>query len=131
MRVQYVSTSGRGWLLWLAAMGCLLPPGCAKHNVPAQPELARQSLEAALSSWKADEQLAALSARTPSITMADFAWTGNRKLVDYRLIGDAKTDGVNLHYIVELVLADASGGKSSEQVTYIVGTSPSVTIFRE
>ena len=116
--------------LLAAAMGCVSLVGCGTKNLPAEPDLAKQSLEAALNSWKQGEQPAALDQRTPAITMGDLAWKEGRKLSDYRLLGEAKNDGYNLHYPVELTFADA-GGASVEQVDYIVGTSPAITIFRE
>jgi len=131
---MYIHTNSpgrrRGQLAWVAALGCLLA-GCSKLNVPAQPDLARQSLEATLASWKSGEEPAALAKRSPPITVADHVWKAGHKLTDYRFLGDAANDGVNLHYTVELALADPRGTSVAERVTYIVGTDPAITIFRE
>jgi hypothetical protein len=131
---MYIGTDSTGRrrsrLVWVAAFGCVLA-GCSSKNVPAQPDLARQSLEATLASWKSGEDPAALARRSPSITVADHAWKAGHKLNDYRFLGDPTDDGVNLHYTVELAIADPRGTLLAEQVTYIVGTHPTITIFRD
>ncbi len=114
-----------------AIVSCFLPlAGCGQRNQPAEPELARESLERALASWKRGEQPAALAQQNPPITIGDFAWTAGRKLAGYRMMGEAKTDGSNLHFDVELTFGDQRG-EPMERATYIVGTSPVITIFRE
>jgi hypothetical protein len=56
------------------------------------------------------------------------------KLVDYELLGDGKAQDANLRIQVKLTLSDPGQdkGKSTEKtVWYVVGTSPSVTVFRD
>ena len=120
----------RGWLR-AAALGCLFLPACARQNAPAEADLARQSLEAALASWKAGGQPAELARRTPPIVMGDFAWEAGTKLAEYRIPPEARSDGVSLHYLVELTLADPERSSSKQQVSYVVGTNPAITIFRD
>lgn len=130
MNIKLVFVNRHCCLFATAALGFAALVGCGHKNLPVTPDLATQSLEAALSSWKQGESLAALDQRTPPITVGDFAWREGRKLSDYRLIGEAKTDGFNVRYDVELKFADAQGA-AVEHVSYIVGTSPAITIFRE
>lgn len=117
-------------LFLAAALGCVSAAGCGVKNSPADPEVAKRSLEAALASWKQGEAPAALAQRTPPITVGDFAWNEGRKLTDYRFVGEPTNDGYNLHYSVELTLAGERGA-SVELATYTVGASPAITIFRE
>lgn len=130
MRTGILLANRRCKLLAAAALACVSFAGCGRKNLPVEPDLAAQSLEAALASWQRGEPLASLDQRTPPITVGDFAWRDGRKLSGYRLLGEAKNDGFNLRYDVELTFADAQGA-AVEQVSYIVGTSPAITIFRE
>ncbi|HUY89487.1 MAG TPA: hypothetical protein VMV10_12200 [Pirellulales bacterium] len=123
--------SARRGALWAAVVCCLLLPACARQNVPAEADVARRSLDAALASWKAGEQSADLARRTPPIVMGDFAWESGRKLADYRIPEAARNDGANLHYLVELTLSDSQGGSNKQEVSYVVGTDPTITIFRD
>lgn len=132
MHLLRLAATGRRCLFCGAVIGCLLLAGCgAPKIVPADPAVSKQAMERALASWKKGEQPTALAALSPPITMVDVAWNGGSKLADYRLIGEPKDDGANLHYAVELVLADSPGVTSAEQVAYTVGTDPHITIFRE
>jgi len=120
-----------GWLFCCALSLCFSIAGCGKRNAPAEPELARTSLETALGAWKSGESPDALAKRTPPITMADFSWKAGQKLTDFRLSGEPANDGVNLHFQVELTLVSPQGATVNEKVGYIVGTHPLITIFRE
>lgn len=116
---------------WGAAACCLLLSACTRQNVPAQSDLARQSLETALSTWKAGEPPSGLAQQTPPIVVGDFAWESGKKLAAYRLPDEAANDGVNLHYAVELTFADQQGRPTSQVVSYVVSTHPTITIFRD
>lgn len=130
MRMK-TGSSGGGRLVCCALSLCLSTLGCSKPNVPAEPDLARSSLEAALGVWKSGESTDALAQHKPPITVTDFAWKAGQKLTDFHLLGEPTSDGVNLHFQSELTLTRPQGGESTEKVGYIVGTHPVVTIFRE
>jgi hypothetical protein len=53
------------------------------------------------------------------------------KLIDYEIIGDGKYDDANLLFPVKLKLLDPHGKEVIRQVTYMVGTDPPITVFRE
>jgi len=104
-------------VLWLSS--------CSSGAAPSHPlneDLARESLQKAMQSWvdgKAPKDL------RPDIVVGDPAWEQGRKLVSFEILaGEETTDGSNLHIPVKRKL-DAS----ESTVTYIVGTSPVVTIF--
>lgn len=87
------------------------------------PPLARSSVESALQAWvdgKTPEDL------KPKIIVGDPAWNQGEKLASFEILSKEETsDGSNLHIQVVRKFRDSGDSK----VTYIVGTSPVVTIF--
>lgn len=67
------------------------------------------------------------------MTVQDFDWQGGAKLIDYQLLDEGQQRDANLSVKVKLTLAAKQGkGKNVEKsVYYLVGTSPSVTVFRD
>ncbi len=68
------------------------------------------------------------------MTVQDFDWAAGARLVDYQVIDDGKAYDANLRVQVKLTLngPGKSQGKAAEKtVWYLVGTSPSVTVFRD
>lgn len=121
----------RGLLLAL----CLFfgTAGCTgqKHAAPVKPELARESLRTVLDSWKRGDDLASLRQASPSITVQDLDWKSGYKLLDYEIVGDGKYDDANLLCPVKLKMQDPKGNAVTREVTYMVGTDPVITVFRE
>ena len=119
-------------MLTLAAAGVLLA-GCSKqrHAAAVDPGLARQSLVAALESWKKGEEPGRLRQATPAVTVQDLDWKAGFRLVDYTVVGDGKHDDANLLCPVKLTLQDPQGRTVTREVTYMVGTDPVITVFRE
>jgi hypothetical protein len=107
--------------------------GCTRqqHAAPVNPELARKSLREVLDGWKRGDDLASFRQASPSITVQDMDWTSGYKLLDYEIIGDGKYDDANLLCPVKLKLQDPKGNAVSRDVTYMVGTDPVITVFRE
>jgi hypothetical protein len=91
---------------------------------------ARKSLQEFLDCWKGGKPIAEFRSAHPKVVANDFEWEHGLTLTSYSL-GAESDDGTNLHATVELVVRGAEGGESSQQVVYIVGTRPQVTIFRE
>lgn len=117
-----------GLALWVALP---LFVGCGRSNKPTQANVAKESLQLALTSWKEGRAPADLKAQTPSIVMADTNWEKGAKLASFDFSGPESDDGVNLHVPVKLVLNDAQGNNRVEHVQYVVGTDPVITIFPE
>lgn len=127
MTRSIVWTRGRAWG---AAMVALLAAGCTSPNAPVDSPQARQALVQALDAWQAGETPDALRAQTPSITVGDVDWEAGKQLASYEILPAENNDGANLHCTVKLKFKGSSGANASEQVTYIVGTAPVITIFR-
>jgi hypothetical protein len=113
------------------AVACLLAVGCGRSNAPTDVPSAKAALTAALESWKAGQPPDSLRQRSPSIVMVDEAWQKGEKLESFENVAPETDDGVNLHCTVKLAINGERDVRRSEQVTYIVGTSPMITIFRD
>jgi hypothetical protein len=121
-------------LACLVAMALFALVGCSGGNAHAvNPSRAREALVSALDHWKKGEAPRSLSAASPSMTVQDLEWERGAKLVDYQVLGDGESRDANLSVKVKLTLADEkSKSKTMEKtVSYLVGTSPSVTVFRD
>jgi hypothetical protein len=51
--------------------------------------------------------------------------------VDYEVLDGGKPESANLVARVKLSLEDKEGAKSEKTVTYLVGTAPVLTVFRD
>ena len=60
-------------------------------------------------------------------------WERGTKLLEYQVLGEGEAKDANLSIKVKLTLAgDKPATKTTEKtVSYLVGTSPSVTVFRD
>lgn len=114
--------------LLLAAAGC---SGSQQKAPPVDPGRAREALKATLESWKGGGTPDQLRSGPAAITAQDFDWMAGAKLVDYRIEGDGRDDDANLRIPVSLTLRGPDGKEVTKRVTYVVGTAPSVTVFRE
>ncbi len=116
----------------LFAAALLFSLGCGRGAVrlSLDREVAHQSLLTFLESWKQGERPEGLKQRSPAIVAGDWAWESGQRIISYRIVGDPTDDGANLHSTVEVTTEGARGRRKKEQITYIVGTSPVITIFR-
>lgn len=99
--------------------------GCSQADTPSHPldqDLARASVQKAMQAW--------VDGKTPTdlkseIVVGDPAWEQGEKLVSFEIMTNQETsDGSNLHIVVKQKF-----DTSDSEMTYIVGTSPVVTIF--
>ena len=51
--------------------------------------------------------------------------------MDFEILEGGKPVDSNLYAQVKLKLRDAAGSESEKTVTYVVGTSPKLTVFRQ
>jgi hypothetical protein len=114
----------------LAALALLALSGCsgsAAHAVNTSQ--ARDALGTALDHWKQGDAPRSIT----SMTVQDFEWEHGARLLDYQVLGDGQPRDANLSIKVKLTLAaDKAGSRKVEKtVSYLVGTSPSVTVFRD
>jgi hypothetical protein len=117
-------------LACLGVMVILTISGCSASSAHAvDTPRARDALVTALDHWKQGENPRSV----PAMTVQDFEWEGGAKLLDYQFLGEGQARGANLSIKVKLTLAPtAAQGKNLEKsVYYLVGTSPSVTVFRD
>ena len=99
--------------------------GCSQGDTPSHPldqDLARASVQKAMQAWvdgKTPKEL------EPEIVVGDSSWQQGEKLVSFEIVTIEETsDGSNLHIVVKRKF-----DSSDSEVTYIVGTSPVITIF--
>ncbi len=105
-------------VLMISLCGCTQET--ASHTL--DPELARTSVEKAMTAWVEGKTPKDLQ---PEIVVGDTAWVQGKKLVSFQVLRDEETsDGSNLHIRVQRKFA-----AEESKVTYIVGTSPVITIF--
>ena len=120
-------------VIFLSAVG-VFTSGCGsgpRRAGAVDAELARESLKTALESWKKGELPGALRDGSPSITVQDMDWKAGLTLVTYEMQGGEKEDAANLHCPVRLTLRDQQGREIKKPVTYVIGTDPVITVFRE
>jgi hypothetical protein len=122
------------WLAVLIAVSAFC--GCGRvsaRDLDLNEEVAHASLERFFEAWKSGQSQTDLG---PDIIAADEAWEAGARLLSFKIQPSGLNDGTNLHITAELVLAQpgnaprAKSGKP-KRVTYVVGTSPVITIFRE
>jgi hypothetical protein len=124
----------RAALLVLAIAAPLAPVGCSpgpQRAAAVDPASARTALQSALDAWKAGQKPADLKAGSPAITVQDLDWESGSRLVSYEVKSEGTHDNANLRIPVSLTLSGPSGGEQTKEVTYVVGTSPAITVFRE
>lgn len=99
--------------------------GCSSGDAPSHPldkELARSSVQKAMEAWVSGKTPKELQ---PDIVVGDTAWENGKKLTSFEIVtAEETTDGSNLYIRVKRKL-----GSEESKVTYIVGTTPVVTIF--
>jgi hypothetical protein len=115
-------------LFFLAALAA----GCSSSQraAPVDPDRAREALKTTLEGWKKGNAPAALKEGSPSIVAQDLDWLGGAKLVAFQVSGDGKPIEANLYVPVDLTLKMPNGKQVKKKATYVVGTSPYLTVFR-
>jgi hypothetical protein len=132
MRYSHIQNRDR-LLVFSCFCATLVLAGCSRQQEAANVnvQLAKDCLLKTMESWKKGEDFVALKQASPSITVQDLDWKAGYKLLHYEIIGDGKYDDANLLCPVKLKLLDPQGKEVTRQVTYMVGTDPVITVFRE
>jgi hypothetical protein len=107
-------------------VGC----GVSERAAPLDVGLAREALKTSLECWKKGDSAAALKSSSPSIVAQDPDWVAGTRLVAYELENDGKTETANLFIPVKLTLTMKNGKQTTKTVTYVIGTSPHLMVFR-
>lgn len=123
----------RDWVALISLLIACVAVGCgsAQHAPDLSESVAQSSLTTALDAWKQGQTPDSLGQRSPQIIVGDTQWEAGQRLVSYKVLEPATSDGSNLHVPVELELEDGAGVRSKETVKYTVGTSPKITVFLE
>lgn len=120
----------------IVAVVALTQTGCwgSSRAHAVDPPQAREALQTALERWKAGDNPRSLAKSSTPMTVQDFDWAGGVRLADFQILDDGKAMDANLSIRVKLVL-EAPGRvartRTEKTVWYLVGTSPSVTVFRD
>jgi hypothetical protein len=123
----WVVAASLGVLSVLMLSGC---SGSSRAN-PVDPSRARESLKIALDHWKNGEDPKSLESSATPMVAKDFEWDAGAKLLDYQVL-DEREEDTNLRVQVKITLGPQGKGKNVEKkASYVVGTSPSVTVFRD
>lgn len=120
--------------LFAIANAVALLGGCGSGQRLADPvnaELARKSLTTVLDAWKNGEGPETLQRAVPPIVVQDLDWTSGFALNSYVIEGEGEFDDANLRVPVALKLKSPAGKAVERRASYVVGTSPSITVFRE
>jgi hypothetical protein len=128
-----VLNPGLGRLVIALVVGCCgLFAGCnSTTNAPVNASKAREHLRTALDSWKAGEPATALRNRAPPIYVIDTEWQSGAMLTEYQIVGDGEEKDAVLFCKVKLTVRDTNGKDQLREVTFIVSTSPNVTVSRK
>jgi hypothetical protein len=110
-----------------AAGGCSSGPG----HAPVDAGKARETLRAALESWKRGDRSDALQAGSPPIYVIDAEWQAGAKLVEYQVTGDGEGKDAHLFCPVQLTLREPGGKVVKKEVTYVISTAPNLTVSRK
>ena len=118
-----------------SVVALLLLSGCGQRNVAmppaADPSLARQALERALTQWQAGQTADALAAAEPKTYVNDFEWRDGRKLKQFAVAGPAEEVGVQVRLPVSIDVEYSTGQIVRSQVSYSISTAPVVSIVRD
>lgn len=131
--LEFVCTS-KGPTGFATLVSCLVLAGCAQgtyQSAPVDAPVARSTLERVLETWKGGEAIDSLRKQSPSVVVQDFDWLNGLELVDYEVLDKGKEADANLIAHVKLSLKDRQGAQFAKTVTYLVGTAPVLTVFRD
>lgn len=109
--------------------------GCGRdHPAPqsaTDPSEARQTLVAALDSWKQGRKHAEMPTADPPIRVADEDWLAGAKLQDYALEGDGEVSGSSVLWRVKLTLKTPQGRTIAKPADYRINSAPDATVIRQ
>lgn len=122
-----------GSLIMVALSGCSESLG-----KPVDTAVAESALQTVLESWLAGDMPESQHEASPRIVVQDADWLARKRLERYEILGNGTEEGQNLVVRVRLTLKsqedseDGTPGTSEQKVvTYVVGTSPVLTVFRD
>ena len=103
--------------------------GCSRsaRSLSLSQPKAKEACTEFLTAWKEGKKVGDLA---PKIVGRDSDWETGKKLESFEILPEEQSDGTNLHLKVRQILRDVKGTEIRQEVAYVVGTSPVVTVFR-
>jgi hypothetical protein len=122
--------------LFLCAVGALVSTfslGCSRsfHNAPVDASKARETLRAALDSWKQGDKVDSLQSSVPPIYVIDMDWQSGTKLTGYQIVNGGQEKDAQLFCPVTLTLQGPSGKATKKEVIYMIATAPNLVVSRK
>lgn len=119
--------------LGLCLAASLLINGCGGPSspYPVESETARQTLQEVLQSWKDGAAIESWRDHSPEVVVQDIDWETGKALADFEILGDGNPLDAILYAEVMLTIVDDESESREKTVTYQVGTSPVITVFRQ
>jgi hypothetical protein len=113
-------------VLAAAALIMLTHTGCGGSGTTPSSDVAKASLESALSAWMAGTPPGSIDASTPPIQAVDSVWRSGRKLDDFEIVGEAG-NGSPREFVVQLTHGDPPARQEARYL--VIGTGP-IWIYR-
>ena len=128
MKIYLHAKCLRRLLMVVVVLSCTIL-GCDRsaRSLSLNQPKAREACNEFLTAWKNGKQIADLK---PKIIGRDSDWETGKKLESFEILKDERSDGPNLHLTVRRIVKDSTGREIQQEVFYVVGTSPVVTVFR-
>ena len=128
MKIYLHAKCLRRLLMVVVVLSCTIL-GCDRsaRSLSLNQPKAREACNEFLTAWKNGKQVADLK---PKIIGRDSDWETGKKLESFEILKDERSDGPNLHLTVRRIVKDSTGREIQQEVFYVVGTSPVVTVFR-
>lgn len=107
----------------------ILLAGCERNarGLSVNNAAAREACQTFLTAWKDGKKSQDLA---PRITGKDSEWESGYILESFEILPEERSDGANLFFTVRQTVKTPTGAVQQQDVGYVVGTSPVVTVFR-
>jgi hypothetical protein len=103
------------------ALGALLTAssGCESDTARYAPtsDVARQSLEAALTAWRDGRPIGSIAGSSPPVRVVDSSWRSGEKLEAFQVLDEADVDG-RKEFTVRLTMKEPRGAKEARYVVH-------------
>lgn len=103
--------------------------GCERNarGLSVDNAAARDACQTFLTAWKDGKKSQDLA---PKITGKDSDWDSGYLLESFEILPEERSDGANLFFTVRQTVKTPTGAVQQQEVGYVVGTAPVVTVFR-
>jgi hypothetical protein len=127
--VCWMSRTGYRWtaLLLLLSIGC----SSGGNPYPVNSQLAEETLNRTLDAWKDGKTPEEMQEETPPVVVQDMDWMNGKKLLEFEVLDDSQAVDANLIAKVKIKMSTGDGKMTERTVTYVVGTAPKLTVFRD